>query len=126
MNKHRLNSMVESLKNRRIDDCSYKTVSELYSDFNTTLISFSDDTFWCSRDHENMWFHEPAQNCPLVLVGLVPVEAVIAYQKEAEELSRAYKLKAENAKIEKERKDWEQIHEFINQPAVTTTDLRDV
>lgn len=118
--------MVENLKNRRVDDCSFKTVLHLYQDYDSILISFLDDTFWCSRDHENMWLHEPAQNCPLVLVGLVPVEAVIAYQKEVEERSRKYKLQVENAKIEKERKDWEQIHEFINQPAVTTTDLRNV
>ena len=118
--------MVESLKNRRVDDCSFKTVLHLYQDYGSILISFSDGTFWCSRDHEDMWLHEPVQNCPLVIVGLVPVEAVIAYQKEAEELSRVYKLKAENARIEQERKDWKQIQEFIDKPAVTTTDLRNV
>ena len=116
----------ETLNFRRVEDCSFKTVSQLYQDRNGILISFTDRTFWCSQDCENMWFHEPAQECPLVLTGLVSVESVISHQEEAEELSRIYKLQAENARIEKERKDWEQIQEFINQPAVTTTDLRNV
>lgn len=118
--------MVESLKDRQVNDCSFKTVFELYCDRDTTLISFSDDTFWCSGDYENMWFHEPAENCPLVIVGLVPIESVIAYQEEAEERRKISKLKAEKERIERERKDWEHIHEFINKPAVTTTDLRNV
>ena len=134
---NKLSDTIEDLESRQVVDCSSKTVSQLYEDRDGVLISFTDGTFWCSEDLDCMGYGYSAEHSPVVLMGLLRVEALIEYRKKSEEEYRKrtqkakieqerLKIEQEKERIERERKDWEHIHEFINQPAVTTTDLRDV
>ena len=122
--------MMSDLETRLIDkrvvDCKLKMILEIYQDYELVLISFTDGTFWCSQDPDDLLLHRPPEDCPLVITDILPLEVVVDYQEHVDRRRESAEIDRKIAELVKEEREEREIQDFLTKPSITQTDLRNV